>query len=225
MASRAFLEALKNAKANKNLESLVVGSGGRYMKKGTHEATIIGVDASQLESNRVKVTLENDAGEQHSATIFIMASNRPGELGFGFRSMLSGLFSDTSAFEMVFDELLNGNDNVFDMLIGMKARIDLKYGRGYYIEQDAAGRYVGKDREKGEVVLGPYDTVDTLKNEAKARNIYRSFEQIDRWENTNGEQNFQALQTAVAARQKAKAARSSVGTPGFVVAGSKASIV
>lgn len=216
MASKAFLDALKNAKANKKLDSLVVNGSSRYMREGTHDVTIVGVDAKDLESNRIKVTLENGTGEQHTGTIFIMNGKKAGELGYGFRALLSGLFDDTAAFETLIDEILSGNDNAFNMLVGMKSQVVLEYGRGYYPEQDPAGRYVGMDRETKQQVIGPFDTIEELKEQARARNIYRSFEQIKRWSCLNGPANVNALNVAVEGRRKAKTARGGIGVPGFV---------
>lgn len=198
MASNQFKAALAKAKGTKDLNTFVQGSNSKYLKEGTYDVTIVGVDTSNIANGRISFTLEDGDGKQHTERGFVMSQD--GDLSHTVRGLLGATIPNIEALDKFFDEL-GENDSAFEMLTGMRFRATLDYGKGCKVVSNSNSKYVVTDN--GVVISeGEFDNYKDANEEIKARGWKKAYINVQKAEATNGPANISSLEFALAAMKR-----------------------
>jgi len=194
MASKAFLQALAATAENKNIETVLIGSG--YMPEGTHDVTIKAVDTAKIDEGKIDVTYANSDGKEYRDLMFL--TTRAGDLSYGVRALLSAVIPDTAALA-AFMDLAGRNDRAFETFTGMKLRITLDPGPGIQARSTGNGKFAGFDVKSGEKATEEYDEIKEVYEDVKGRELKRSYLRVRGSTVTAKEENVATFFKAVAA--------------------------
>lgn len=209
MASRAFLDVLKKTQQTKDLSEVMVGSGSKWLSEGRHDVVIQGVDCSDLDQDRIKVTYGDDEGNSFTDMVFLLSRNKE-EMSFPLRMLLSALIPDTDALS-AFLEAMDEDQEAFNMFTGMKLRVILKQGPGFIIKSLGTGNFAAFDHESGNQLTEEFPSAQEARDEALAKGLKKSYLRVNRTEPTHAEANTASLYTAIEGKRRAKKASGGIG--------------
>jgi hypothetical protein len=197
MASKLFRAMVAQTKETKGLDSILAGSS--YLGEGEHEVVINSVDVSKADSENY-IFVEYSAGGKSHKDLISLFNREQTEIGYGIKSLLAATIPDSEAVAAFF---AIEEDNAFEMLTGMKLKVELAYGKGFRISSTGGGKFVAVDTETGEQIVSERDTVDEAKLEAEAAGHRRAFIRVRGRKACNAEQNVEILKKAIENRGKA----------------------
>jgi len=208
MASNAFQRAAAAVDTTKNLETTLPGAS--FLDEGTHDVTIIAVDTSRLDDNKLEVIFADESGKQFRDSMFVLAQDEKEGFGFNFRWLLAGCIPNQKALAQ-FYTIAAENPAVLECFTGMKMRLILAHGPGIRLHSTGSGTYVGidpaiVDEETGKPIpqTAEYAAIKDVFTQVKAENKKRSYLRNQRIEATDKETNLAAFAAAVAALTSAK---------------------
>lgn len=200
--SAFFKNVVASMKETKNIDRILVGTA--HLGEGSHDVVVASIDPTRLEENILRFTFTNAEDLAFTDNVFVL--DRDGrQLGFQFRRILSGLLPDQKTLA-AFMDVLGTDDNFVSVLTGMKVNITLAPGKGFQVRVDAAGKFVAHDTETNEALTEAYDDVKTASIAAEGLGYKRAFMRIAEVKVIAKEDNLNAFNTAIAAREKASAA-------------------
>jgi hypothetical protein len=189
LASKAFTDAIASLKETKNLDSLLVG--GPSLREGPHDVTILAVDTSGVDDNKLSVTYGTADGSSFTDRIFTMDKSGKG-FSFSLRQLWSGVLADPEAiFKLV--ELQADDNHAIEMITGAKLRITLEQGPGLQARATSLGKYAAFDPKTNESQTPEFDSLKEVSEYCKANALQRSFLRVARSECTHKDENLAAF--------------------------------
>jgi len=210
--SNAFRQMAAQLNETKNLDTVLVGTS--FLDEGEHDVTIQSVDMTKAEENRITVVFADEKGRVYNERGFIMSQDEA-EMSFTVRLILSATLCNKEALAK-FLEIGANDDRVFEMLTGMKLRVNLQRGPGFVIKVKGDGVFAAYEVSKGGVVAKepiPDTEAEQLveaKELAEAQGLKRSFLRIRGAEATHAVENVVAFMAAAEARTKGTEANTQV---------------
>ena len=198
-----FQQMAARLNETKNLDTILPGTGNKYLGEGSHDVKIVAVDSSMFDRGSVDITFEDKDGKSHKEKAYIWDMNDADSFSLTIRRLIAALIPDKAALEAFLGELAAGNKEAFNLWTTMQCNITLKPGAGWTMHSDGAGMFVAKDTKTGDVVAGPHANAEDVKNEAGAKGLKRAFRRIFDTKATNVDANVAGLNARIAARKKA----------------------
>lgn len=199
MASKAFSQIANNMKLSKNVESVIVG--GPALGEGVHDVTILAVDTTAADEDKLTVVYSDADGKTYTDRMFMLSSDKT-EVSFGLRALWSGVLQDRESIAKLID-MADQDNKAFEMLTGMKARITLVQGKGVQARSTGTGTYAGYDVESNTKVTEDFSELKEVYDYCKGNALKRSFLQVKKVEAIDKDGNLAAFKFAVAAKEGA----------------------
>jgi hypothetical protein len=209
MFSKAFQEATRDLDG-KTLDQQIV-QGGRQQKflgEGDHDVRIAGIDCNNLQTQgRITVKWEGEGAREHRDGLFVVEQDRKtGKWGlhWKFTKFLGSLIPSPEAYDAFLAECNNGNTQVFDLLVGLHARITNARGKGYGpVESLPSGGYQVRDTVSGDVVAQGA-TIDAVQKAAEDKGYKRAYINTVAYIATHADDNIARFSMSMAALHQPK---------------------
>jgi hypothetical protein len=208
--SKEFIQAARNM-TGKALQDRIANSGASYLREGEHDCRVAGVDRNKLSENKISVKWEDANGRSHNDMLFVMEQDKKTgvwQWNWRFALLLASILPTTEAMDAFLSECVAGNAEVFDLLIGLRARVALERGKGYVTEHVNEGgvEYYRSVDNKTKEVLFQAKSLDELCKTTEAEGFKKAYVNVTKYTCTHGEENVESFGNSLAALHQPKVA-------------------
>lgn len=208
--SKEFLQAARNM-SGKTLQDRIATAGASYLREGDHDCRVAGIDRNKLSDNKIAVKWEDSNGRSHNDMLFVMEEDKKTgvwQWNWRFANLLGSLIPTPEAMDAFLAECVSGNADVFDLLVGLKARVTLARGKGYVTEHVNNGgvEYYRSVDNVSKQPLFEAKTLDELCKTTEAEGFKKAYVNVTKYLATHGPENVELFGNALAALHQPKAA-------------------
>lgn len=192
-----FSEIVKQQQSSKDTSKLLAGTN--FLDVGVHDVTIQTVDISALEDENkkdfVRVTYADEMDAEMRDAVFV--TNRDGDgFSYGLRNFWAAVIPDVEAVGK-FLELVDVDLGAFEMFTGMKLRIEIEHGDGYYTKVSGEQKFAAFDRKTDEILTPEFETREEAENCAVGKGLSKSYRRVKTMTAIAAEENLSAFNTAI----------------------------
>lgn len=205
--SKDFLNVTKTMDS-KVIDQRVVnaGSNTKYLQEGDHDVTVAGVDKNKLPENKFVLKYVSQSGAEHNDQIPLLEQNRKTgqwEWHWKFSRTMAALLPNLEAIEAFNAEVMSGNADVLDMLVGLRSKITLKRGKGYGPVRTVTGPDGVQHYEvwctQTQACVGEGSTIEEAQAEAERAGYKKAYLNVASQAATDPVENVKKFEQALAA--------------------------